>query len=216
MVTSGRAPGALAASLLESSRMDTADNEFSNLLDAFRSGEAGAFDRLVPLVYDDLRRIARRQLRASRGHTLDTTLLVHEVYLKISEQTRMSAQDRGHLLAICARAMRQFIVSHARRHCADKRGGAQVIALDLDQTQIPIEAQADQLVLVDQALERLGGISERLVRVFECRYFAGLSEEETATALDIPLRTVQREWMRARAWLREWLESGTADAVGQE
>jgi RNA polymerase sigma factor (TIGR02999 family) len=194
--------------------MDAANSEFSRLLDAYRSGEAGAFDRIMPLVYDDLRRIARRQLRSSRGHTLDTTLLVHEVYLKISEQTRMAAQDRGHLLAICARAMRQFIVSHARKHHADKRGGAQAISLDLDQTQIPIEAQADQLVLVDQALDRLAGISDRMVRVFECRFFAGLSEDETAEALGVTLRTVQREWMRARAWLREWLESGPGGAGG--
>jgi len=187
--------------------MDMQGLDVAALLDAWRAGEAGAFDRLVPLVYDDLRRIARRQLRANRGHTLDTTLLVHEAYLKIVGQTRMEARDRGHFLAICARAMRQFIVSHARMRQADKRGGPQPVALDLDDTQLPIEAQADQLVLVDQALDRLAGISERLVRVFECRYFAGLSETETAEALEMPLRTVQRDWMRARAWLRDWLEA---------
>jgi RNA polymerase sigma factor (TIGR02999 family) len=181
--------------------------EFGALLAAYRAGEAGAFDRLVPHVYDDLRRIARRQLRANRGHTLDTTLLVHEAYLKIAGQARMDAHDRGHFLAICARAMRQFIVSHARLRQAEKRGGPDAVALDLDATQLPVEAQADQLILVDQALDRLAGISERLVRVFECRYFAGLSEGETAEALDVPLRTVQRDWMRARAWLREWLEA---------
>ncbi len=184
--------------------------EFGALLAAWRAGEAGALDRLVPHVYDDLRRIARRQLRANRSHTLDTTLLVHEAYLKMSAQSRIDAHDRGHLLAICARAMRQFIVSHARERQADKRGGPQAVALDLDATQLPIEAQAEQLVLVDQALDRLAGISERLVRVFECRYFAGLSEGETAEALEVPLRTVQRDWMRARAWLREWLESTPA------
>lgn len=184
------------------------------LLQAWRAGEAGAFDRLVPLVYDDLRRIARRQLRSRRGHTLDTTLLVHEAYLKMAGQARMDARDRGHFLAICARAMRQFIVSHARTRQAEKRGGPQAIALDLDGTQMPVEAQADQLVLVDQALDRLAGISERLVRVFECRYFAGLSESETAEALEMPLRTVQRDWMRARAWLREWLEAPAAAQAG--
>lgn len=196
--------------------MDPERNEISLLLEAYREGEAGAFDRLVPLVYEDLRRIARRQLRASRGHTLDTTLLVHEAYLKISEQTRMAARDRGHLLAICARAMRQFIVSHARRHFADKRGGAQAVSLDLEDTQIPIDSQADQLVLIDQALVRLAEISDRMVRVFECRYFAGLSEEETAEALGLALRTVQREWMRGRAWLREWLESSSGNTGGTE
>src|SRR5690606_28564531 len=146
--------------------------EFGALLAAWRAGEAGAFDRLVPHVYDDLRRIARRQLRANRGHTLDTTLLVHEAYLKIAGQSRMDARDRGHFLAICARAMRQFIVGHARLRHAERRGGPQAIALDLDSTQLPVDAQAEQLILVDQALDRLAGISERLVRVFECRYFA--------------------------------------------
>src|SRR5690606_3460526 len=144
---------------------------------------------------------------ANRGHTLDTTVLVHEAYLKIAGQSRMDARDRGHLLAICARAMRQFIVSHARMRQADKRGGPRSVALDLDDTQLPIAAQADQLVLVVQALVRLAGTSERLVRVFECRYFAGLSEAETAEALELPLRTVQRDWMRARAWLRDWFEA---------
>lgn len=194
--------------------MGTDGADFIALLQAWRAGEAGSFDRLVPLVYADLRRIARRQLRANRGHTLDTTLLVHEAYLKIAGQSRMDARDRGHFLAICARAMRQFIVSHARLRQAEKRGGPQSVALGLDSTQVPIEAQADQLVLVDQALDRLAGISDRLVRVFECRYFAGLSESETAEALDMPLRTVQRDWMRARAWLREWLEAPAGQPAG--
>ena len=181
--------------------MGTEGADVATLLAAYRAGEAGAFDRLVPLVYDDLRRIARRQLRGNRAHTLDTTLLVHEAYLKIAGQSRMDARDHGHFLAICARAMRQFIVSHARLRQAEKRGGPQAVALDLDDTQLPIEAQADQLVLVDQALDRLAGISERLVRVFECRYFAGLSETETAEALDVSERTVHAEWRLARAWL---------------
>lgn len=193
--------------------VDTA--EIGALLDAYRAGEPGAFDRLLPLVYDDLRRIARRQLRADRGNTLDTTVLVHEAYLKFAEQTRMSANDRGHFLAICARAMRQFLVSHARNRQAEKRGGPRAIALDLDSTQISIDAQADQLVLIDQALDRLGAISDRLVRIFECRYFGGLSESETAEALSVPLRTVQRDWMRARAWLREWLEPAPASTESE-
>lgn len=195
--------------------MKPSGEDIAILLEAYRSGQPGAFDRLVPLVYEDLRRIARRQLRASRGHTLDTTLLVHEAYLKISEQPRMAAQDRGHFLAICGRAMRQLIIGHARQHNAEKRGGPQSFSLDLDDTQIPVDAQADQLVLIDQALNRLAEIGDRMVRVFECRYFAGLSEAETADALDIPLRTVQREWMRARAWLREWIMSPAPDACDE-
>lgn len=181
------------------------DTQLAGLLAAWRNGEAGALDRLIPLVYDDLRRIAQRHARQGRGLTLDTTALVHEAYLKMADQTRLDASDRGHLLAICARAMRQYVVSYARQRFADKRGaGAQKVTLE--SAPIPVEAQAEQLVLVDQALERLGEIDQRLVRVFECRYFAGLSEQETAEALELSLRTVQRDWMRARAWLRDWLD----------
>lgn len=190
--------------------VDVAD--ITTLLAAYREGEPQAFERLLPLVYDDLRRIARRQLRASGGKTLDATGLVHEAYLKMADQTRLDARDRGHFLAICARAMRQFVVSYARQRHAGKRGGPALLAVDLDLVSVPVEAQADQLVLIDQALEQLAAIGPRLVRVFECRYFAGLSEQETADALDLPLRTVQRDWMRARAWLRELL--GSADRAG--
>ncbi|HRQ64092.1 MAG TPA: ECF-type sigma factor [Xanthomonadaceae bacterium] len=186
--------------------MDTNDATFDRLLTAYRDGDAGALDGLVPLVYEDLRRIARRQARAGRGLTIDTTALVHEAYLKMADQSRLDARDRGHLLAICARAMRQFMVSHARERQADKRGGG-ARQTTLGNALVSSEAEADQLILVDQALERLGMLDERLVKVFECRYFAGLSEQETAEALDQSLRTVQRDWMRARAWLREWLEA---------
>lgn len=187
--------------------------DITTLLAAYRQGEPAAFERLLPLVYDDLRRIARRQLRDSGGKTLDATALVHEAYLKMAEQTRLDARDRGHFLAICARAMRQFLVGYARQRHAGKRGGPLLRAVDLDAVALPVEAQADQLVLIDQALEQLAAIGPRMVKVFECRYFAGLSEQETADALDMPLRSVQREWMRARAWLRELLLPG-APVVG--
>jgi len=179
---------------------DTPD--LAPLLDAFRAGRPGALEEILPLIYGDLRSIARRSLRQWDGLTLDTTGLVHETYLKLHGQKVLRAEDRCHFLAICARAMRQLVINHLRDRMALKRGaGAAVVGLD----DLPIgyDSQAEQLVFLDQALDRLQEIDESLVRVFECRYFAGMTDEETASALDRPLRSVQREWMRARAWIRE-------------
>ncbi len=192
-------------------RFDPLERELSKptdvteLLIAYRDGEKDAFDRLLPMVYDDLRRIARRQLGRSRNQTLSTTGLVHESYLKIVDQTRVNWQDRGHFLAISARAMRQVIITYARRRGALKRGGGER-AVTLDENRIAIADQAERLLALDQALERLGERNERLAKVVECRFFAGLSEEETAEALGVSLRTAQRDWMRARAWLKQELE----------
>lgn len=180
--------------------------DVTELLIAYRDGEKGAFDRLLPMVYDDLRRIARRQLGRSKNQTLSTTGLVHESYLKIVDQTRVNWQDRGHFLAISARAMRQVIITYARRRGALKRGGGER-AVTLDENRIAIADQAERLLALDQALERLGERNERLAKVVECRFFAGLSEEETAEALGVSLRTAQRDWMRARAWLKQELDS---------
>ncbi len=177
------------------------------LLEDYRAGRAGALDRLIPLIYADLRRIARRHVRQWGELTLDTTALVHEAYLKLAGQRAVSALDRVHFLAICGRAMRQFIVSYARRKHAIKRNDG-IAPIGLDEPQVSIDADAEQLVLIDQALAKLASIDERLVRVFECRFFAGLSDEETMAALGRPLRSVQRDWMRARAWIKELLESG--------
>jgi RNA polymerase sigma factor (TIGR02999 family) len=183
----------------------TGSHSVTQLLLSFRGGDRGAFDRLVPLLYDDLRVIARRQLRRrSPGATLNTTGLVHEVYLKMADQDRLDARDRSHFLAISARAMRQVIADYARRRTAAKRGGPND-PLPLDEAPQLADGQARWLVEVDQALDRLGARNQRLAQVVECRFFAGYSEEETATALDVSLRTVQRDWMRARAWLKEEL-----------
>ena len=182
------------------------DEAVAELLTAYRSGDATAFEKLVPLVYEDLRVIARRQVRSARGLTLDTTALVHEAYLKMVRQTSMDVVDRNHFLAVCARAMRQYIVSHARNRGAQKRSAAAGGELTLDPAELGVDFESDQLVLLDQALEHLANIDERLVRIFECRYFAGLSDEETSQALAVSLRTVQRGWQQARGWLRLWLE----------
>lgn len=178
-------------------------HDITHLLQAHGRGEEGAFDRLMPMVYDDLHRIARRQLRRGRrGDTLNTTGLVHEVYLKMVDQSRASWQDRSHFFAISARAMRQIIVDYARQRLAAKRGGGQSHT-PLDEARIAIEEQADWLIALDQALESLGRLDERMARIVECRFFAGLTEEETAEALSVSVRTVQRDWKRARGWLKE-------------
>jgi len=179
--------------------------EITNLLIAHRQGDKQAFEQIVPLVYNDLRRIARRQLARHRSHgTLNTTALVHEAYLKMVDQTRVEINDRGHFFAIAARAMRQIIIDHARRRSAAKRGGGQT-PISLDKVQIAVHEQAEMLITIDDALEKLTSLNERLTRVFECRFFAGLTEKETAEALDLSLRTVQRDWMKGKAWLRREL-----------
>jgi RNA polymerase sigma factor (TIGR02999 family) len=185
--------------------------EVTQLLVAYREGDRDAFERLVPIVYDDLRRIARAHLRRNRaGHTLNTTVLVHEAYLRLVDQTRAQWEDRQHFLSVCARAMRQIIISNARKHAAAKRGGGER-RVTLDEGRIAGNEDAEWLLSLDRALERLAARNERLARVVECRYFAGLSERETADALQTSLRTVQRDWMRARAWLREDLGAGPGE-----
>ncbi len=179
--------------------------QITELLIAHRGGDAEAFQKLVPLVYDDLRRIAGQQLARLRfGDTLNTTALVHEAYLKLLDQTRIDVEDRAHFFAVAARAMRQIIIDYARRRSAEKRGAGRP-AVSLDSVQIGVEEQAETLLAIDSALHRLSQLNERLTRVVECRYFAGLSEQETADALTVSLRTVQRDWMKGKAWLRQEL-----------
>jgi RNA polymerase sigma factor (TIGR02999 family) len=182
--------------------------QVTQLLQAYESGDQSAFDRLVPLVYDELRRMARRQLRrGARGVTLDTTALVHEAYLKLAGSARLRLNDRGHLMAVTACAMRQVIVSRARARLAHKRGAGDV-PLTLDEERVGRAPSAERLLELDRALQRLRERDQQLAKVFDCRYFGGFSEEETAEALGLSLRTAQRAWMRARAWLRSDLEGG--------
>jgi RNA polymerase sigma factor (TIGR02999 family) len=179
--------------------------DVTELLHAHGRGEAGAFEQMVPLVYQDLRRAARQQLRRLRaGETLDTTGLVHEAYLRLVDQTRATFQDRSHFLAASAMAMRHILIDHARTRGRLKRGGG-LTPETLDDRALAVSADADRLLLIEDALEKLGAVDPRLVRVVECRFFAGLSEEETAQALGISLRTAQRDWLKARAWLRQAL-----------
>ncbi len=178
------------------------DAEITQLLQRHRSGERAAFDALVPMVYARLREIAKRQRRRDGlgGETLSTTALLQEAWLQLVDETGVDWQSRTHFFAICARAMRRILVDAARARCRDKRGGGQP-DLTLTPDLVAIDEQAEDILAVDLALEQLRQFNERLAQVVECRYFGGLSEEETAAALDTSLRTVQRDWLRARAWL---------------
>jgi RNA polymerase sigma factor (TIGR02999 family) len=181
--------------------------EITGLLRAYESGEKGAFDQVVPLVYDELRRLARRHLRRGpAGHTLDTTGLVHEAYLKLAGSDGLQLRDRGHLMAVSARAMRQVLVDHARSRLRLKRGAGQA-PLELDEQRAPATPGPEWMIDLDRILARLLEHDEQLVRVFECRFFGGFTEEETAEALGLSLRSVQRSFMRARAWLRAEIEA---------
>jgi RNA polymerase sigma factor (TIGR02999 family) len=183
----------------------------TQLLRASRGGNREALDRLFSLLYDELRRVAHRQLLSQqRDATLNTTALIHEAYLRMVDQHQADFEDRAHFFAYAARTMRAIIVDYARRRCADKRGG-RMTRLSLDDSDLPIEAQAEAIVAVDDALTRLAQLSERLGRVVECRFFGGMSIDETAAALDVTDRTVRRDWIKAKAWLYEAL---SGEAVG--
>ncbi len=165
------------------------------------AGDREAMKRLFPLVYDQLRGLAHRQLgRESLELTLQTTDLVHEAYLRLVDQRRVEWQGRAHFMAIASVAMRRILVDRARRHGARKRGGG-LRRTSLDHVQLPTEERAALLVALDDALERLSALDARRARVVECRFFGGMTEEETAAALGIGLRSVKRDWAKARSWL---------------
>ena len=164
----------------------------------------------MPLVYEQLRRIARRQLGSeATGHTLSTTGLVHEAYLKLVDQTRTQWQDRAQFFAIAATAMRRVLVEYARRANAARRGGGingrNSTRLSLDDVELPVTERAAVLVDLDEALQRLAHVDARLAQIVECRFFGGLTESETATALSLSQRTVAREWVVAKGWLLQEL-----------
>ncbi len=170
-----------------------------------RRGDPDAFNRLLPIIYADLRQRAHTQLARRRpGDTLSTTALVHETYLKLAASRQQVFQDRVHFLAVASRAMRQILVDYARRMSAEKRGGGRrVTSLDVDQ--LPDVDQADGLVALDGAMEELARLDPRMAQIVELRYFGGLSVEEAGEALGISPRTVKREWRKARAVLYDLL-----------
>ncbi len=192
--------------------MPTAPSEITQLVEAWTAGDRSALDRLIPLIYDDLRHIARKHLRHERhAETLNTTAVVHELYLSFVDQTRVGWRDRAHFFAVASRAMRNILVDHFRRKKAAKRGG--------DQVRVPfredvgtVAANTPDLLALDAALTALGRKSERLVQVVECRFFSGMTAAETAEALGTSLRTVERDWTRARAYLYRALHDGQPDS----
>jgi len=191
--------------------MPTPTPDVTQMLDALGRGEDGAVDRLFPVVYDELRRLAQRVRQGPAMETLNTTALVHEAYLRlVGPEHEMSFESRAHFLAVTAKAMRHVLVDYARRRGAAKRGGG---ALRVDLTAaLGAYAPPDDatLIAVDDALLRLGRLDARKARVVECRVFGGLTLDETAAALDVSAATVKRDWRMAQAWL--WRE--LADAPG--
>lgn len=184
------------------------EGEISRLLAAWHAGERGAAERLFQVVYGELRRLAAYHMRGERaGHTLQTTALVHEVYLRLAGQD-VDWKNRGHFFAVAARAMRRILVDHARRRRAAKRGGG-VAPSPLDSVVPAIDPAVDLLDL-DAALETLETLDPREARVVELRFFAGLSVPEVALALGVSDATVERDWVTARAWLRRELSGGEA------
>lgn len=181
---------------------EASQESVTQLLIQWSGGHRDALDQLMPLVYDELHRLAQRHLRRERqDNTLQTTALVHEAYLKLIDQTRVQWQNRAHFFAIAAQAMRRILVSHARERLADKRGrGAEKISLDEGRIDISDE-RSESLVALDDALERLTEKDPQKGRVVELRYFGGLSLEETAEVMRVSRATIVREWRMAKAWL---------------
>src|SRR5262245_1562720 len=181
------------------------DEDITLLLLKWRAGDDAAHERVFPLVYDELQRIAHRHMtRERQGHTLDTTTLVHEAYLKLAGQ-RATWNDRVHFYSIAAEAMRRVLVDCARRYRATKRGSSPE-RISLTDDMLVADARAETLLALDAALIQLAGIDDRLSRVVECRFVGGRTEQETAKALGVTARTVRRDWLKAKGWLRQTLE----------
>jgi len=201
--------------VLQSGQDPTTPGEVTQILAAARQGDANARDRLTTLIYGELRAVAHRQLRRwRRGQTLDTTALVHEAYLKLVDQSGASWQDRAHFLSAAGVAMRHILVDAARRRAAKKRGGED-LRIPFDELvavrdETDADARAVEILALDAALTSLAALNERLSRLVELRFFAGLTEEETAQTLGTSERTVRRDWRKARAFLFDALRERTA------
>jgi RNA polymerase sigma factor (TIGR02999 family) len=187
--------------------------EVSQLLRAWNNGDKAALDRLMPLVYDELRRMAKNHIdRQQPGHTLQTTVLIHEAYLRLVGQQTKRWQNRSHFFAVGAQAMRHILVDYARSRHSAKRGGGER-TLSLDEAALVADERAAALVALDEALTELAALHPRQSRVVECRFFGGLTAEETAEVLQVSSDTIGRDWRMAKAWLRRALDHrGTDDA----
>jgi RNA polymerase sigma-70 factor, ECF subfamily len=175
--------------------------EVTMLLSALTNGEDGAASKLIPVVYDELRRLAGSYMRRERAdHTLQATALVNEAYLKLIEQRAVNWQSRAHFFGVAAQLMRRILIDYARGHTREKRGGDQK-KVSLDEVILFSDQQADELLAVDDSLNLLEKMDPRQARVVELRFFAGLSVEEAAEALGVSPKTVKRDWSVAKAWL---------------
>lgn len=180
----------------------TEPEDITQLLHRFQAGDEDAQSQLINAVHDELRQIAARYMRREKGdHTLQTTALVNEAYMKLVNLKIANWQDRAHFYAVAARVMRRILVDHARKHIAGKRGGG-IDILPLNEGIVFTPGRSSQIVQLDEALSRLNETDERAAKVIELRFFGGLSVEECAEVMSISPRTVKREWMFARAWLR--------------
>jgi RNA polymerase sigma factor (TIGR02999 family) len=165
------------------------------------TGAHGSVDGLFPIVYEELRQLARRHLqREATGHTLTTTDLVHQAYVRLAEQTRAHFGSRAQFMAVAAMAMRRILVDHARSRAAVRHGG-ELRRVPLEAVAPASDERAELLVALDEALDNLRKLDERQARVVECRFFGGMTEEETAEALGIAVRTARRDWVKAKSWL---------------
>jgi RNA polymerase sigma factor (TIGR02999 family) len=186
--------------------------EITGLLVRWSQGDDHALDSLTPMVYHDLRRLAAHLLRSERsGHTLQPTALVNEAYVKLSGQSRIQWQNRTHFFAVAARVMRQILVDYARGHQRAKRGGGAAL-LPLDEALVFAPERSADLLVLDQAVDRLAVVDPRKAKVVELRFFGGLNNDEIAEALQISSNTVMRDWNMAKAWLRREIESAETHA----
>ena len=181
--------------------------QITALLNEWSDGKREALDELLPLVYNELHKQAKRYLRKERqDHTLQTTALIHEAYLKLIDQRDVEWESRTHFFAIAAQMMRRILVDHARTRHRDKRGGEEAVKLPLDEAMLIVVDERDvDLIALDEVLTRLEAVDEQQARVVELRYFSGLSLEETAAALKISRATAARDWAMAKAWLHREL-----------
>lgn len=187
-----------------------ATQEFTQILKNFDAGDRDAVDALIPRFYTELENIARQQLRNERpGHTLNTSALVHEAYEKLIGNTRIEWKNRAHFLGVAAISMRRVLINYAKARVADKRGGGQ-IAVTFEDENVVREARADELVALDEALERLSQQSERQALVVTYAFFGGLKHSEIASALGVSIHTVRKDWQISRAWLRRELAEGSS------
>lgn len=191
--------------------MTASPQEVTQMLVDWRNGDKQALDRLMPLVYGELRRIASRYMRREReSHTLQTTALVNEAYLRLVGKNNVDWQNRAHFFAVAAQVMRHLLIDHARARERVRRG-ADPQQISLDEGALVSEQKGEELLALDEALTKLAEIDERKVKIVELRYFGGLSAEETAEALGVSEITVKREWLKAKAWLYRELTQGTGD-----